>query len=40
MAAEFDIEPHHRTWHAFCKVMVACVIGAAITLGLMAIFLT
>ncbi len=40
MAAEFDIEPHDRTWRGFCQVMFACVVGAAITLGLMAIFLT
>ena len=40
MAAEFDIEPHVRTWRGFCKLMLACVIAAAILLGLMAIFLT
>jgi hypothetical protein len=40
MAAEFDIEPHIRTWDGFCKLMLVCVIAAAIVLGLMAIFLT
>ncbi len=40
MAAEFDIEPHVRTWRGFCQLMLACVIGAAIVLGLMAFFLT
>ncbi len=40
MAAEFDIEPHVRGWRGFCKLMFACVIAAAVTLGLMALFLT
>jgi len=40
MAVEFDIEPHLRTWRGFCKLMLVCVIGVVIVLGLMAIFLT
>ncbi len=40
MAAEFDIEPHNRSWRGFCRLMFACVIAIAITLGLMAFFLT
>lgn len=38
--AEFNIEPHLRTWRGFCRLLLACVIGAATVLGLMAIFLT
>ncbi len=40
MAIEFDIEPHNRTWRGFCKLMSACSIAVAVTLALMAFFLT
>lgn len=41
MATSDNLEREHReTWLGFCKLMTAVVIGVAILLALMAIFLT
>lgn len=40
MATPSEMEREHReTWIGFCKLMTAVVIGVAILLGAMAIFL-
>ena len=41
MAAHDNMEREHReTWLGFCKLMTAVVVGVAVLLGLMALFLT
>ncbi len=41
MAAQDNMEREHReTWLGFCKLMTAVVVGVAVLLSLMAIFLT
>ncbi len=41
MPAEFDIEPHEKTWHGFVKLSGFSVAGAVVLLLiLMAAFLT
>ena len=39
MAAEFNIDPHLRTWRGFCQLMFWTVISIAIVLILMAFFI-
>lgn len=39
MAAHDDMEREHReTWHGFCRLMTAAVVGVAALLILLAIF--